>query len=109
MHLDLSECETMRDLRDAAHAAAVAAAEADVLDAKMDVLDADADSEDSECDETRHKNKAAATEDGTLGGVAFIEGVLWPRFLAEDCVAGFRKRLQPLVLHLQLLQLLPLR
>ena len=43
---------------------------------------------------------ALASEDGTLGGVAFLEGVLWPRFLAEDCVAGFRKRLQPLVLQM---------
>ena len=43
---------------------------------------------------------ALVSEDGSLAGVAFLEAVLWPRFEEADYVAGFRKRLQPLVLQM---------
>ena len=42
---------------------------------------------------------ALVSSDGSLAGVAFLEGVLWPRFQPEQFVAAFRKRLQPLVLQ----------
>ena len=35
---------------------------------------------------------ALVSSDGSLAGVAFLEGVLWPRFQPEQSVAAFRKR-----------------